>query len=120
LPWLCFIGQIAIVPKDAKVHFVGDVSAQSDASKVSEERTMFWAKQRFKWCEYLPYKERIQELMVADPEHYDQFIMMSTYVRPSLSEYYVGVPSEALLAMFDGFEPVDANSDRPRSRRRGE
>jgi hypothetical protein len=75
---------------------------------------MFWAKRRFNYAEYAPYMERLEKLMMANPSQYEQFIMVSTYVkRPGLSEYYVGVPSEAFLALFDGFEPV-AESDLPK------
>jgi hypothetical protein len=73
---------------------------------------MFWAKRRFKRFEDEPYKARILELMMADLDHYNQFIMVSRHVSPSLSEYYVGVPSETCLAKFDGFERV-AEGDVP-------
>jgi hypothetical protein len=73
---------------------------------------MVWAKRRFKRFEDEPYKARILELMMADLDHYNQFIMVSKHVSPSLSEYYVGVPTEILLVRFDGFEPV-AESDVP-------
>ena len=32
--------------------------------------------------------------------------MVSTDADASLADYYVGVPSEAFLTTFDGFEPV--------------
>jgi hypothetical protein len=73
---------------------------------------MFWAKRCLKRFEDEPYKARMLELMMADLDHYNQFIMVSKHVSSSVSEYYLGIPSAAVLARFDGFEPV-AESDVP-------
>jgi hypothetical protein len=35
-----------------------------------------------------------------------EFMIVSTKVKAGLSDYYVGVPSKELMALFDGFEPV--------------
>ncbi|HEX8165247.1 MAG TPA: hypothetical protein VF601_05600 [Beijerinckiaceae bacterium] len=44
---------------------------------------------------------------MANARLYPQFIMVSVETEPAgESEYYVGVPSKALLSVFDGFEEV--------------
>jgi hypothetical protein len=68
---------------------------------------MIWAKRRFAYADYSPYFDRMEKLVMANPTLYRQFIMVSTKTDgPGESMYYVGVPNETFMAMFDGFERV--------------
>ena len=68
---------------------------------------MVWGKRRFAFADYKPYFDRLEKLLMANAQRYAQFIMVSTKVDARESDYYVGVPDNALLALFDGFEPVE-------------
>ena len=75
---------------------------------------MFWAKRRFEYAAYGPYQDQLEKLLMANPTHYKEFLMVSTKTDdPAVSDYYIGVPSETFLAAFDGFERV-AESDLPK------
>jgi hypothetical protein len=77
---------------------------------------MVWAKRRFAFADYSPYFDLFERLVMANPSLYRQFIMVSIDVadeKPGVGEYYVGVPSEAFLVDFDGFERV-VESDLPK------
>jgi hypothetical protein len=68
---------------------------------------MIWAKRRFEFATYAPYFDRLEKLLMANPTLYRQFIMVSTKTDdPGVDDYYVGVPAQAFLAAFDGFEIV--------------
>jgi hypothetical protein len=68
---------------------------------------MFWGKRSFSRADYAPYQDKIAKLMMDNATLYKQFIMVSTKTENSaVSVYYVGVPSEAFLVGFDGFEKV--------------
>lgn len=68
---------------------------------------MIWAKRIFEGAAYAPYQDRLQQLLFANAAQYQEFIMVCTDTdRPGVSTYWVGVPTEALLAPFDGFERV--------------
>jgi hypothetical protein len=67
---------------------------------------MFWGKRQFKGAEYGPYQDRLGDLQLANASRHREFMMVSTKVKAGLSDYYVGVPSKELMALFDGFEPV--------------
>jgi hypothetical protein len=71
---------------------------------------MVWGKRRFQFAEYTPYFDRLEKLLMANPQRYAQFIMVSTKVNARESEYYVGVPDKPLPALFDGFEPVEESA----------
>jgi hypothetical protein len=76
---------------------------------------MFWAKRRFGYADYAPYQDRLQQLMLANSARHAEFIMVSCSAEdhPGMGDYYVGVPTQDLLAGFDGFEPV-AERDLPK------
>src|SRR4029077_14193904 len=68
---------------------------------------MIWAKRRFKRAEYAPYQDRVGDLQMAAPTLYRQFIMVDVETgEPGVSDHYIGLPNQALLAAFDGFEVV--------------
>lgn len=68
---------------------------------------MIWARRRFKWAEYAPYQDRVGDLQMAAPTLYRQFIMVDVETGESgVSDHYIGLPNQALLAAFDGFEVV--------------
>jgi hypothetical protein len=49
----------------------------------------------------------LQQLLFAHPAQYREFIMVATDTdKPGVSTYWVGVPTEPLFAVFDGFERV--------------
>ena len=70
---------------------------------------MIWGKRSFESpVGYMPYFERLEKLLMANPTLYQQFIMVSTKAQKGGEEhYYVGVPSQQFLAAFDGFESVE-------------
>ena len=74
---------------------------------------MYWAKRRFEWADYAPYMDRLEKLLMANATQYREFMMFSIEQKVGLSDVYVGVPVQAMLAVFDGFEPV-ADSDVPK------
>ena len=74
---------------------------------------MIWGKRVFQGADYAPYQDRMQTLLLANAAQYAQFIMVSTKVRPGINTCWVGVPSEALFAAFDGFQRVQ-EGDLPR------
>jgi hypothetical protein len=74
---------------------------------------MFWAKRRFEWADYAPYQDRIEKLLMTNAAQYREFMMFSIEQKVGLSDVYVGVPAQAFLAVFDGFEPV-AEHDLPK------
>jgi hypothetical protein len=68
---------------------------------------MIWGKRSFSGADYAPYQDKIVKLMLANPTRYKQFIMVSKKTADrAVDVVYAGVPSEALLAGFDGFERV--------------
>jgi len=69
---------------------------------------MVWGKRRFAGADYSPYFDRLEKLMMATATRYREFMMVSTNTDDILvSDYYVGVPNEAFMAAFDGFERVE-------------
>jgi hypothetical protein len=70
---------------------------------------MIWARRRFNWAEYATYQDRIGELQEATPalQLQQQFIMVDVETgEPGVSDHYIGLPNQAFLAAFDGFEIV--------------
>lgn len=68
---------------------------------------MIWGKRVFDGPSYIPYQDRLQQLLFANARQYQEFIMVATATdRPGASTYWVGVPSEVLFTAFDGFERV--------------
>ena len=68
---------------------------------------MIWAKRRFEYAEYAPYQERLEKLVMANPGMLDQFLMVAVDIKkPRLSEYYVGLPSDVFLPLFDDFQQI--------------
>lgn len=82
-------------------------------SNISLEIKIHWAKRRFEWAEYAPYQDKLEKLLMANATQYREFMMFSMEQKVGLSDVYVGVPSAAYLAVFDGFERV-AESDLPK------
>jgi hypothetical protein len=68
---------------------------------------MIWGRRSFSWADYSPYQDKLTKLMMDNPTLYKQFIMVSTKKETAgTSICYVGVPSEAFFAGFDGFDRV--------------
>jgi hypothetical protein len=62
----------------------------------------------FRICGLFAYFDHLEKLMMAAPTQYRQFMMVSTDTdEPGVSDFYVGVPNEAFMAWFDGFERVE-------------
>lgn len=75
---------------------------------------MIWVKRRFAAADYAPYMKRLENLLMANPTLYREFLMVSTNTDDVLvSDYYVGAPNKSLLVGFDGFERI-AESDLPK------
>jgi hypothetical protein len=76
---------------------------------------MVWIKRRFAAADYAPYMDYLTKLLFANPRQYQEFIMVSTKTPDAMvSDYYVGLPDEALAGGFDGFERV-GESDLPKT-----
>jgi hypothetical protein len=72
---------------------------------------MFWAKRKFAYADYGRYQDLLARLQLANAARYPEFIMVSKRTAdPGVSEYYVGVPQQSLLSLFDGFERVDESA----------
>lgn len=68
---------------------------------------MIWGKRRFQDAEYAPYMEKLSQIMLADASRAAQYMMVSTEDEESgAEEYYISVPDEALMRLFDGFQRV--------------
>jgi hypothetical protein len=74
---------------------------------------MIWGKRTIQGVGYVPYFDRLEKLMMANPTRYAEFIMVSVKIKALLDDYYVGVPESSMMALFDGFEPV-LESDLPK------
>lgn len=71
---------------------------------------MVWLKRRFEWADYSPYMDCLGKHMLENARLYQEFMMVSTKTDdPGISDYYVGLPNEAFLQGFDGFERVGEN-----------
>ena len=69
---------------------------------------MIWATRRFAAADYAPYQDRLGELMWANTPLYGQFMVVSvgTDRGRGMNDIYVGVPTAAFLAQFDGFRII--------------
>jgi hypothetical protein len=69
---------------------------------------MIWATCRFAAADYAPYQDRLDELMWANTPLHEQFMMVSveTDRERGMNDIYVGVPTSAFLAQFDGFRII--------------
>lgn len=75
---------------------------------------MIWLKKRFKHAEYGPAMDRLEKLLMAMPQRYAEFLMVSTRVGHTReSDYYVGVPTAEVAAAFPEFERI-TESDLPK------
>ena len=69
---------------------------------------MVWLKRRFAGVDYVPYMDRLKDLLFANATLYAEFIMVSTNTaNPDVSDYYVGLPYEAFSQAFDGFDRIE-------------
>jgi len=72
---------------------------------------MIWAKRRFAYANFAPYSDRMEQLAMANPTLYREFIMVSTKGNgPGEAMYYVGVPHETFMAGFNGFGRVNESA----------
>ena len=69
---------------------------------------MIWATRRFAGADYATYQDRLGELMWANTPLYGQFMVVSveTDRGRGMNDIYVGVPTPAFLAQFDGFRII--------------
>jgi hypothetical protein len=71
---------------------------------------MIWGKRPFANAHFARYQDRLVKLLYANPAQYREFMMVGTNTDdPAVRVYYVGVPMEAFMEAFDGFEIVDGN-----------
>lgn len=76
---------------------------------------MVWGKRTFGGIEYVPYFDLVERLLLANGALYREFIMVSTKTdKPLVADFYVGVPNEMFLAMFEGLERIE-EGDLPKS-----
>ena len=69
---------------------------------------MVWGKRRMAGIEYFPAMDLLEKLMMANPALYREFIMFSVKTSKSRTDdYYVGLPSRPLLALFEGFDTIE-------------
>ena len=75
---------------------------------------MIWGRRQLAKADLARYHARIIKLLYANPAQYREFMMVGTKTEaPTVGIYYVGVPIEAFMEAFDGFELVKA-ADLPR------
>jgi len=68
---------------------------------------MIWVTRRFAAADYAPYQDRLDELMWANTPLHAQFMMVGVETgEPGMNDIYVGVPTAAFLAEFDGFRII--------------
>jgi len=68
---------------------------------------VIWLKRRFAGVDYVPYMYRLKDILFANTPLYAEFIMVSTNTAdPGISDYYVGLPHEALSQAFEAFERI--------------
>lgn len=68
---------------------------------------MIWGSRRFEDAEYAPYMDKLSQLMLADAKRASQYMMVSTEEDGAgVATFYISVPDEALMRLFDGFERV--------------
>jgi hypothetical protein len=69
---------------------------------------MVWGKRRLAGIDYTPAMDLIEKLMMANAALYREFIMVSVKTAKfGTSDYYVGLPNKAFLALFHGFDSID-------------
>jgi hypothetical protein len=72
---------------------------------------MIWGKRKFTHADYSPYFAKMEKLVQITPALYREFMMVSTKTADAgINQVYVGVPSEAFISGFDGFERVEEAS----------
>jgi hypothetical protein len=68
---------------------------------------VIWGRRQFAKADFARYHERLIKLLHANPAQYREFAMVGTNTEaPTVRMYYVGVPMEAFMEAFDGFEAV--------------
>jgi hypothetical protein len=67
---------------------------------------LIWLKRSFHAADFAPYQEKLAELMMAMPNRYSEFLMVSTENGPLDGDYYVGLPDGTPFVFFDEFEQV--------------
>ncbi len=72
---------------------------------------MIWGKRRFEDAEYGPYMDKLEKVMLADARRADQYALVSVEIDDA-DWYFVGVPDDVVMRLFDGFTPV-AKGDLP-------
>ena|SRR5882757_2299281 len=74
---------------------------------------MIWIKRQFQDAEYSPYMDKLNRLAMADASRVEEYLMVSTETDIGNSDYYVGLPDDKLMRLFDGFTRV-SESDLPK------
>ncbi len=71
---------------------------------------MVWLKRRLEGIGYTPYMDYLEKLLLNNKPLYQEFIMVSRKTdEAGVSDYYIGLPNEAFVAGFDGFERANEN-----------
>lgn len=69
---------------------------------------MVWGKRRLVGIEYFQIMDLLEQLQMTNVAVYRKFMMLSVKTSKfGIEDYYVGAPNKALLALFDGFAPVE-------------
>jgi hypothetical protein len=69
---------------------------------------VIWGKRQFPSSELARYHDRLVKLLYRFPARYREFILVGTKTENPLARmYYVGVPMDAFMTAFDGFERVE-------------
>jgi hypothetical protein len=67
---------------------------------------LIWAKRQFARADYGPYQDRLAKLELVNAPQQRFYMLGVSPPDRTKSDYYVGLPSPAYLAIFDGFEVV--------------
>jgi hypothetical protein len=74
---------------------------------------MIWIKRQFQDADFGHYQDRLDALAIADATRIEEYLMVSTETAVGDGEYYVGLPDDKFMRLFDGFTHV-SESDLPK------
>jgi hypothetical protein len=72
-----------------------------------ERKINVLGKRQFKSADYVPYQDRLADLLMKNPARYREFMMFSVKQSSGVGDVYVGVPVKEFMVLFDGFAPVN-------------
>lgn len=72
---------------------------------------MIWAKREFQHAGFGPYQERLEKLLMKNPDRASEFIMVSTSSdHLTTATYFVGLPEREFLLKRNAFRLVHSPS----------